>query len=497
VEEEAAAERQIGFRDVLAIAKRRFWWLVVPTLAGPVAGVLVSLLVKPVFTSQAFVIVEQQKVPDAFVPSMVMDQLETRLLTMKDQILSRSRLEPIILELGVSGKDRKPASMDDLVARLRKQINITAIRPDSTNALRGFYMTVDQDNPQTAQQVCQRVLSMFMEENLKARSERAANTTEFLSDQLDDAKRRLDENDAKRAAFKTRYLGRLPTDEQSNLQMLSALSSRMDSVNDAITQAQQQRATQMLMLAQQTRAVRTGSTGASTVSELEKQMAELRNQLAILEARYTPEHPEIAKVKDQIETLQKRMQAAQEAAPRMGTDVETPPEVETAETAQLRVSVQAIDETLRTKRADRARLEQEIASFQARIQLSPVVEEQYKVLTRDYEGALQFYNDLLAKKTQSEVVRDLEQRREGEQFHVMDAPGLPSKPSSPDRVKFALGGFFSGFVLGAALAAILDLTHRLIRTESDVAVYLDIPLLGAIADLERTPTVLPRKCSSG
>ena len=214
MEEEAAAERQIGFRDVLGIAKRRFWWLVVPTLVGPVAGFLVSLLVKPVFTSQAFVIVEQQKVPDAFVPSMVMDQLETRLLTMKDQILSRSRLEPIILELGVSRRDRKPASMEDLVARLRKQINITTIRPDSTNALRGFYMTVDQDNPQTAQLICQRVLSMFMEENLKARSERAANTTQFLSDQLEDAKRRLDENDAKRAAFKTRYLGRLPTDEQ-------------------------------------------------------------------------------------------------------------------------------------------------------------------------------------------------------------------------------------------------------------------------------------------
>ena len=130
-----------------------------------------------------------------------------------------------------------------------------------------------------------------------------------------------------------------------NPQTLSALSSRLDSVNDAITQAQQQRATQMLMLAQQTRAVRTGSTGASTLSELEKQMAELRSQLAILEARYTPEHPEIAKVKDQVETLQKRIQAAHEAAPRVDTDAQTPPELETAETAQLRVSVQAIEET--------------------------------------------------------------------------------------------------------------------------------------------------------
>lgn len=112
--------------------------------------------------------------------------------------------------------------------------------------------------------------------------------------------------------------------------------------------------------------------------------------------------------------------------------------------------------------------------------MSPTVEEEFKGLTRDYEGSLQFYNDLLTKKTQAEMVRNLEQRREGEQFRVMDAPGLPSKPSSPDRTKFALAGLVLGFALGAALTALLELREQFVRTEKDIDVHLGLPVLGVI-----------------
>ncbi len=133
---------------------------------------------------------------------------------------------------------------------------------------------------------------------------------------------------------------------------------------------------------------------------------------------------------------------------------------------------------------EQARLEQQTANFQARIQLSPLVEEQYKGLTRDYESALQFYSDLLTKKTQSEMVRDLEQKREGEQFRVMDAPALPTNPSSPNRNKFALAGLIAGIALGAGLAGILEMKERFIRTETDVETHLGIPLLGVIHTLD-------------
>jgi uncharacterized protein involved in exopolysaccharide biosynthesis len=154
------------------------------------------------------------------------------------------------------------------------------------------------------------------------------------------------------------------------------------------------------------------------------------------------------------------------------------------DSAQLQASIQALDERIKSKHSEQGRLEQQISTIQARIQLSPIVEEQFKELTRDHETALQIYNDLLTKKTQSEMVRDLEQRREGEQFHVMDAPALPSKPSWPDRQKFALAGLVSGFALGILLAALLEYKERFIRTEQDVENHLGLPVLIVIQDLD-------------
>jgi uncharacterized protein involved in exopolysaccharide biosynthesis len=376
--------------------------------------------------------------------------------------------------------------MDELVARLHKAIKVTPIKPDSSNTLRGFYVAVDADNAQTAQQICAQVLSMFMEENLNARSKRAEDTTEFLAGQLNDAKRKLDDSDAKLADFKGKHIGRLPTDEQSNLQMLSTLSSRLDAVNEAIGQAQQQRVMQASMLAQQTTSNRPVNARAERPSDVEKELSGARAQLAELESRYTGQHPDIVKLKNRIHLLETELEQfrAEQSRKAPIEASAAAPAPDTAEIAQLNASLRGIDETIKIKRAEQARLEQEISGFQARIQLSPVVEEQFKGLTRDYESSLQFYSDLLTKKTQSEMVRDLEQRREGEQFRVMDVPGIPAKPSFPDQQKFALFGLLAGFAVGAVLAAILEMKEQFIRTEKDVDAQIGISVLAVIQSLE-------------
>jgi polysaccharide chain length determinant protein (PEP-CTERM system associated) len=483
MEEELQEKSQLGLQEIVAIARRRWVWIAIPLLLGPIVSYLIARKITPVFTSQAFVLVEGQKVPDTFVPSMATDQLETRLLTMQEEILSRTRLQLLIEEFGLYKSDRGRVSMDVLVARLKTDIKVTKLRPDATSTLRGFYVAVNADAPVLAQKLCSRVLSMFMDENMKARSQRAEDTTQFLTGQLEDAKRKLDENDAKLAEFKTRYLGRLPTDEQSNLQMLSTLSTRLDSINEAIAQAQQQKVTQSSILAQRTGSVGNVRLPAGKVSDLEKQISDLRAQLTTLESQYTSKHPDVVAVKGQIASLQGQLQAARTAAPQ----ATPPPNVQVSddtETAQLRASVQALDETIKMKRAEQARLEQEVGSFQARIQLSPMVEEQFKELTRDHESALQFYGDLLTKKTQAEMIRDLEQRREGEQFRVMDAPDLPTAPSWPDRQKFALIGLAAGFALGLALAAMFEFKERLIRTELDIQNHLGLSVFTVIPNLE-------------
>jgi uncharacterized protein involved in exopolysaccharide biosynthesis len=263
--------------------------------------------------------------------------------------------------------------------------------------------------------------------------------------------------------------------------MLSTMSSQLDAVNQALAQAQQQKMAQESLITQAVNNLQASQKGVDSPTDLERELSDLRMQLATLEARYTPEYPDVVRTKAQIQTLTQQLAAAKKNAgsdnSRNAANVPDTPEL-----AQLRVALRGIEEAIRLKRAEQSRLESEIRSFQSRVQLSPVVEEQYKSLTRDYESALQFYNQLLSKKTQAEMATDLELRREGEQFRVMDPPDLPASPSSPNRLKCALAGFAAGLLLGACLAALLEIKERFIRTEDDITKHLDLITLVGIPD---------------
>jgi polysaccharide chain length determinant protein (PEP-CTERM system associated) len=483
-------EGQFSISDILGIARRRFWWLFIPALLGPAIGLGLSYLVRPVYTSKAFVLIEQPKVPDKFVTQVVTDQLDARLMTLKEQILSRANLEPIIVRIGLY-KDRvRLASMDDKVELLRKSIEVTMLAPEGPSRVpSGFYITARSDSARSAQQVCSEILAMFMAENLKVRQQRAAGTTEFLSEQLEESKQKLDEQDAKLAVFKEKYLGKLPSDEQRNMEMLNANRTRLEAVNQELSQAQQQKIIQESALAQLAPAK--ASPMAANPTELEKELTALQTQLAALQSRYTDTHPEVRKCKAQIRELQRQM-AASASAPAEAS-APTAPAIETSEARQMRVALRLTEQVIKDKRAEQARLEQQVQNLQAQLQLSPVVEEQYKALTRDHESALQFYNDLLNKKTQSEMSSDLERREEGEQFGVMDAPDLPAKPSFPDRVKFTLAGLGGGMGLGVLLTLLMERREDFLRTEDSVARVLELPVLVAIGDFKQAeaPALMP------
>jgi polysaccharide chain length determinant protein (PEP-CTERM system associated) len=484
-------EQQFGIGDVLAIVKRRFLWLLIPALIGPAVGIGLTFLVQPVYTSKAFVLIEQPKVPDKFVTQVVTDQLDTRLMTLQEQILSRSRLEPIIERLGLYDKSNK-MSMEEMVERLRRSIDVKMISPEGSSRVpSGFYIKASANSARTAQQVCTEILSMFMSENLKLREQRSEGTTDFLAGQLEESKRKLDQQDAQLAAFKGKYLGQLPTDEQRNLEMLTATRTRLESLNQELSQAQQQKIIQESALSQMSAKLPTTS-GAASPSDMQQELTTLQAQLASLQSKYTDDHPDVRKAKAQIQALQSQLKAA--AATTTVAHAKDEPVVDTAEMRQMRVALRLTEENIRSKRVEQSHLEQQVQALQSRLQLSPVVEERYKALTRDYETALQFYNDLLSKKTQSQMSTNLERQQEGEQFGVMDAPDLPANPTFPDRLKFGLSGLGAGFALGIAMALLLERRENFLRTEDDVVKILALPVLISIPEVKPAKNIasLPR-----
>lgn len=480
--------RELRFDDYLTILRRRKWLILVPALLGPLIAFGISVELPSRYTSQTLVLIEQQKVPDNYVEPVVTEDLNARLATMQEQILSRTRLQPEIERYHLYADERGNSTMEELVEQMRDDISVTPVKSltGHQRSLPGFTISFTASDPRVAQQVCAEITSMFIEENLKQREQSAQSTTNFLVTQLDDAKRKLDEQDAKLAQFKRRYIGALPDETQTNLNILASLNTQLAAVTQALNRTQQDKTYVESLLAQQVASHNAlNSVNGPRPEKLQDDIADKQAQLVTLEARYTPDYPDIVKLKDEIARLKKQAKRDTATEKKSDSEQETqdaglpePPQIQ-----QLRSRIQAYDQAINNYSQRQEQIEGQIKTYQSRIQLSPIVEQEYKQITRDYQTALDFYNDLLKKKNQSEMATDLERRQQGEQFRILDPANLPEKPSFPNRPLFALGGLGTGLFLGLGLAFLFEARDKSLRNELDVESCLGVPTLAVVPHL--------------
>jgi polysaccharide chain length determinant protein (PEP-CTERM system associated) len=326
------------------------------------------------------------------------------------------------------------------------------------------------------------VTSLFIEENLQLRQEHSEDTTEFLTQQLNAAKVNLDAQDAKLAAFETQHLGTLPENEQTNLNILSGLNSQLGSVTQAISSTQQSKSFTESMLSEQL-ALWHQAQSDHNPQTLAQQLAALQDHLADLKARYTDDYPDVIKTKSDIAALEARIQKSSEK--KDTTPVKPQPgEVEPVEIAQLRAQLTGYDQRLALQNKELDRIKEAISAYQAKVQSSPTVEQQYKELTRGYQTALESYNDLLKKRDSAAMATSLEHQQRSEQFRVLDPANLPDTPSFPNRPKFVGGGIAGGLFSGLGLALLLGLRDTSMRTERDVELSLQLPVLCIIPSID-------------
>jgi polysaccharide chain length determinant protein (PEP-CTERM system associated) len=478
-------QRELTAADYMAMLRRRWILIVVLALVGPPLAYVVSRVLPERFRSQTLVLIEQPTVSNKIVESLDTSDINQRLSSMQQQILSRSRLEPIIRQFNLYPQDVNRRSMDELVARLQKTIEVTPIAPMSetrTQQLPGFYIAVTLDNARNAQEVCTAVTSLFIEQNLRLRQQHSEVTTQFLGQELANAKASLDEQDAKLAEFKSRHIGELPDDEQTNLNLLTGLTSQLDASTQALARAQQDKTFTESLLSQQVAAWQASQTGQNPET-LEQQLIALQTRLANLQSTYTADHPDVIRAKHDIAVLQKKIadSEGQNNAPggkgqRMS--------IEPAQIQQLRAQVHNDDLMIAAKSKEQEHIRKQIGLYQERVQSSPAVEQQYKELTRGYQTALDSYNELQKKRDNSEMATNLERKQEGEQFSVLDPANLPDKPSFPNRPLFALGGLGGGLALGLGLAFLLEMKDTSVKTERDVEFALHLPVLAMVPEIE-------------
>lgn len=470
--------RPLTPEDYGTILKRRWWLIAIPAVILPIIGFAITYVVPPQYVSQTLVLVEQQKVPESYVKPVITEDLDSRLATMKEQILSRSRLAPIIERFGLYAN--KGLSMDDRIDMARKSIGIKPIQSDITRGLPGFFISFTAGDARTAQLVCGEITSLFISENLHVRETSAEGTTDFLKGQLDDAKSKLDEQAAKLAKFQETYAGRLPGEEETNMNMMGTLNTQLDATTQALTRMEQDKSYEEAMLAQQqAQNVQTSEHGGVAPAAQQAQLQELLDQEADLTGRYTDDYPDVVAVRRKIKDLKAQM--AKAPAPSATASVSTAPSRnDSPAVQQLRAQLRALDMGIAQKKVEQSRVQGELRMYQDRISSSPEVQEEYKNITRDTQTAQQFYDDLLNKIQQSKMATDLERRQQGEQFTLMDEPNLPESPTFPKRGVFVAGGLAAGLALGLLLTALLEYKDTAVRSERDIWAFTKLPTLAVI-----------------
>jgi polysaccharide chain length determinant protein (PEP-CTERM system associated) len=472
--------RTLNLEDYLTILKRRWWIIAIPTIVLPIVAIGITFLIPPRYISETLVLIDQQKVPDEFVRSVVNQNLDSRLASMKEQILSRSQLQPIIEKYNLYADQH--LTMDGRIDLARKSIDIQPIHSEISGAggLPGFKIFFTANDPHTAQQVCAEITSLFTGANLRQRQAAAEGTTDFLKEQLDEAKRTLDDQDKKLADFQRQYFGMQPSDEASNVNILTTLRSQLDATTQRLSQLEQTKAMNEEVLAQQPQAPSPSAAAVQSPLAQQKELDALVAQKADLLTRYTADYPEVKDVNRQIANLQKEMAQAPAATPAPSSAPSVNP-AEAERVRNIKLSLQAVGLQIQSEQKEQEQIQQQIRNYQARIQATPQVEEQYKQLNRGAETSLAYYNSLLAQTQQAKEATALENRQEGESFRLLDESNLPESPSFPKQSVFAGGGLAAGLVFGLLLVALVEYRDTALRSERDIWDFTQLPTLAIIA----------------
>jgi polysaccharide chain length determinant protein (PEP-CTERM system associated) len=492
---------------VIRIIKTRGWIVLIAIVVCTYLALLVSALLPNVYSAETLIQVVPQRVPDAFVRSTVTLRTEDRLEALSAQVMSRTELERLIKEFNLYPSERERYPMQDVVDRMRLNITKQLVRAAPDRPVDSFYLRYKYSDAVTTAKVTERLALLFIDQNARERAVLAGATDNFLDSQLEEARKRLEEQERRLEVFRERNAGRLPTQLDFNMQAIQNAQLQLQQLTESLARDRDRRLTveQLLKEAQAEQVISTpfavpaNSDPATAVAAgvtAKRQLDMARAELARLELSRTPAHPDIARTKQMIADLEKKA-AAETAAIESG---KTPSAVYVSpqdqlireRVRQMRAEMESLERQIQFKEAQESRIRGIVGEYQRRIESIPGLESEWVSLSRDYETQQAAYKQLLAKSEDSKVAMDLERRQIGEQFRVLDPARVPERPISPIRLQINAIGAAVGLLLGLLIVGLLEVLDSSFRSEADFSSVMNVPILAQVP-LVVTPSDLSRQ----
>jgi polysaccharide chain length determinant protein (PEP-CTERM system associated) len=483
--------------------------LLIPAALGLVAALMVSRTYVAKYTADTLIQIIPQRVPDSFVKSTVTTNVDDRLKSIKQQIMSRTEVERVVHEFDLYPELRGQA-VDRAVTTVRNAIAIEPVldrpgRRAPNEQIDAFTVAFTYTDPALAVRVTESLASRFIDENSRIRSSQAESTNDFLEQQLTELRGRLQTAEDKVKAFQIAHSSALPTQQPANLSLLQSTQMQIQSLAQTL-QADRDRRTMlesMLSAAVQEDAAAQSapappvpnSQPGTLAGTARQQLEQARANLANLELRLKPEHPDVARARRQIRDLEVKAEAEARASNGAAPTVALSPldQQRRERIRQYRADITSLTSQINFKESEDRRLRGLLSQYEGRIQAVPGLEAEYTALTRDYAALQTQYQQLNQRSEESKISRNLESRQQAEQFRILDKASVSGTPMSLARLQTNVAGLLLGLVVGIALIAGNELLRALFKSEADVVGALSLPVLAVVPYV---PTARERSAAS-
>ncbi len=534
-----------SLQDYVAIFHRRRTLIV---LAG---GILLGLSLAAAFLwpatykSMATILIEEQEIPSELVHSTITSYADQRIETIKQQVMSRTTLWKVVEQYNLYPDLRRTNPAEEVVKRFTKEIEVEVISADvvdkrtqhPTKATIAFTVAYQSNSPDLAQQVANELTSLFLGQNLKSRERQAQEATSFLQQEAENLSTHIGEVDEKIATFKHRASGALPELMPLNLQLMSQSDRELLDIDQQIRTLEERKNYLDGELATIKPNTPIMSVTGERILDSAERLRALHAEYAGASANQSPEHPDILKMKQEIEALEKETGQRPEieeaskqlidaratlaaSSKRLGSD--HPDVVQARRTIKaleqevrqlgsaplrkpmlrpenpayinLQAQLNSATSSLDALRATRTVVKRRLQDYAARLERTPEMEPDYLFLTRDRDTSGQKYQDIRSRLLEAKVSEGLEVQRKGERFSLIDPPSLPEKPDKPNRPAIVLLGFILALAGGIGSGAAAESLDHSIRTPEQLAQLTQlfplavIPFMPNEQDLSRAVT---------
>ncbi len=468
---------------IIDVILRRRWYIIIPFCLSMVAGIFYAVWAPKVYQASTLILIEPQRVPQNYVRSIVTTSPGARIATISEQINSRTNLEKIISEFKLFTAPKYDKLFpEDKIEILRKRISVKVTRGRGGND--AFSISYRGGNPEKTMKIANTLASYFINENLKSRESQAMGTSDFLSEELASMRKHLVSVEGKLKEHRKKYMGQLPEQLQSNLAILERLQTQLTDRRQSLREEKNRLTVIEQQIASPPPAPiqRAGQTPAAVGESSNLDI--LREQLAILTARYTQRHPDVVKVKKMIADLEKKAEESRPARDTTVTESEDRPlptvrNENFTRREEIRLAINRLETEISETQA-------QIAIYQERVEATPKREQELASLRRDYENIQSAYNSLLERKLEADIAVNMERKQKGEQFQILDSASVPQRPIEPDMRKLLIMFLAAGLGIGGGIIFLLEYLDTSFRRPEDVE-SLGLGLLAAI------PVVTTRK----